>query len=359
MDPINPRPRDRHGNGKGAKGAPGLKGAGQGTPGAFGRADLPKGGEAIVEDDSPLLGETGASGAIFIVGGMDFHASDPKAMLTAELFDTDKQKFEELPPLETAHGSHASAATAGGKLYLFGGGIRGETLTTCTAYNPGTGCWENMAPMPTPRSSSTAVTLAGQIYVLGGFEGKMSGNDLDTVERFQPKTNTWTKLPRNMMSPRSHACAAPAGMTLYVIGGFNTRGKSCLPNCERMAPRKGEWEEIAPMTIPRRGAGITTMKDQLFVAGGHDGTNELRAIEMYDPASGAWSSLPTPLPCARVSCLMVGVSGELYVFGGHNNKETLASGDRLAVSGEQLARLPSMRVPRSWCVGASWTWRKK
>lgn len=41
-------------------------------------------------------------------------------------------------------------------------------VNTHEAYDPATGIWEKLAPLPTAREHVPAVTLDGKIYVSGG-----------------------------------------------------------------------------------------------------------------------------------------------------------------------------------------------
>jgi len=312
------------------------------------------------------IGQSGASGptgppqgfpgstsgsAIFIVGG-DPHRSFEA--ITAEIFDIGSMTFSELPPLLARHGSHCSAAAAGGKLYIFGGGVSAETVTTVSVFDPDTWLWDQMTPMPTPRVGSTAVNVAGSIYVCGGYDGGTNGDDTDVVEKFDTRNNTWSTVTP-MSSTRSHCCAAPSELMLYVIGGFSTRNKCSLNICERLAPRKSKWEVVASMSTPRRGAAAAAVKGNLFVCGGNDGKDDLRSVEAYDPGANAWSVMAAPLSCPRVNCLMASVAGELFVFGGHSASGAHISGERIDGNGQQMEPLPGMISKRSWCIGASWT----
>lgn len=79
-----------------------------------------------------------------------------------------------------------------GRLYAIGGFDGTSALGTAEAYDPTTGIWHSLAPMPTPRFELSAVRGPdGRLYAIGG-EGEAAPGVYDTVEIYDPATNTWS-----------------------------------------------------------------------------------------------------------------------------------------------------------------------
>jgi N-acetylneuraminic acid mutarotase len=80
-----------------------------------------------------------------------------------------------------------AAATLGGRVYLFGGEDLDSSATFDAAerFDPATGRWEAVAPMPTSRHGLGAAVLGSAIWVVGG--GPRAGLSVSAAnERFTP-----------------------------------------------------------------------------------------------------------------------------------------------------------------------------
>ena len=83
-------------------------------------------------------------------------------------------------------------------------------------YDPGTGGWKTLAPMPTARFGAASAVTNGLLYVSGGYDA--SGNALTTVEMYTPGTNTWRTLSP-MPTARGYTAGAGVNGVVYVAGG--------------------------------------------------------------------------------------------------------------------------------------------
>jgi hypothetical protein len=168
----------------------------------------------LVEVGPPMPTPRGAlavtvlDGRLHAIGGASDTVDD--AYQAHEVFDpsTGAWSSRARPPIG---GVGVAAATVGGKIYLVNGVGRLEV------YDPVTNSWTTHdAPLLQP--GSAAVALAGGFYVLGG--GGFSPSD--DVYRFEPATGTWgqvTPIP----SPQGLPSAAVVGESIYVISGLGPR----------------------------------------------------------------------------------------------------------------------------------------
>ena len=178
-------------------------------------------------------------GRIHAIGGMMDDADDPMGVDvgTHEVFDTRTGVWSRLAPLPMYNVVHGAAAV-GGKIYVATG-----PQARMYVYDPATDSWSvasSASPSEGPWFYRTVAAVKGKIYLLGGGQsppGCCSGpTPRSTVERFDPETGIW-ELVAPMPTPRHFAAAAATEDAVYVIGGSVT-GPSLSAGTanERFAP---------------------------------------------------------------------------------------------------------------------------
>jgi len=90
------------------------------------------------------------------------------------------------------------------------------------------------------------------------------------------------------------ACFGPDG-ALYVTGG-SSDGCVALDSVERIDPREGNWQQLAPLPSARgyMSTGFS-LNGVMHAAGGFDDSGCTDAFEAYDPRADGWrvmESLP-------------------------------------------------------------------
>lgn len=121
-----------------------------------------------------------------------------------------------------------------GKLYRVGGftahNDEGEehdlrSVTDFARFDPKTGEWEELPPMPVPRSSHDAVVIGDKLYVAGGWAlGKASQwHDSALVVDLSTSPLTWKQLPKPPFRRRALSLGRHEGK-LYVVGGMQQKG---------------------------------------------------------------------------------------------------------------------------------------
>jgi N-acetylneuraminic acid mutarotase len=129
--------------------------------------------------------------------------------------------------------------------------------------------------------------------------------------------------------------------TVYV-GEFGTDQVTAL-----VPMRSGCWTPVAGAPEAVLDAGGATLNGKLYMVAGKTLAGPIRSVNVYDPASDAWSGL-ADLPGAAVeNPAVVGHDGRLYVFGGSTGPFTGAVTDAAAFepgSGwTSLAPMPTAR----------------
>lgn len=138
---------------------------------------------------------------------------------THEVYDPATDRWVRRAPMPTAR-NHLGAAVVGGRIHTVGGRVPGDMeLTTHEVYDPATDSWTKAAPLPTGRSGIAVVARGGKVYVFGGETVRvLRRKTFDEAERFEPATGRWQRLPP-MPTARHGIGAVPFGDAIYVLSG--------------------------------------------------------------------------------------------------------------------------------------------
>jgi N-acetylneuraminic acid mutarotase len=179
-------------------------------------------------------------------------------------------------------------------------------------YDPQGDTWKALAPMPTRRGAGAAVELGGRIYVIGGSAAPPHHGgpiteatvlpSVGTLEEYDPASGAWRTL-QPMPSARNHFTAAAVDGKLYVIGGrigdVNVTRSSNTDVVEAYDPAADAWTLRARMPTARSGTAGGAHAGRVYVVGGEYQNDEVmmafRAVEAYDAASNSWSVMPRML----------------------------------------------------------------
>lgn len=326
---------------------------------------IPIGLIAVVLIGLPVIGltETGAEQDLKGAVGIDVDACESTTNLTSP--------WVQGPSLGEPR-DEPRVIALGGKIYLIGGTIGlemfgdGRNLLDATdqltRFDPRTGRYQELAPLPQPLNHIGATRYRGDIYVLGGYGRLIDAKTRQTFYRYDPRTNRWSRLPdlpvpraagavgilgdrliwaggaRNsvahsdvfafdfdsrrwsrlpsMHSRREHVGEAVLDDKLYVFGGRGTETLA-LDTVERFDPATGKWEDLPPMPVPSGGLAAVVADGKAFViGGGNDGAETVSgAVQEFDPASGEWTLLPD-LRTARHGHGVAAAGEKFWVFGG-------------------------------------------
>jgi N-acetylneuraminic acid mutarotase len=142
-----------------------------------------------------------------------------------------------------------------GKLYRIGGfearnppeDEKWDLFSTAdfAQYDPATGEWTDLAPLPDPRSSHDAAMLGDKLYVFGGWKLEGGGDgkwhDIGCVYDFAAENPKWEPLPKSPFFRRALAVAAYDNK-LYVLGGIEDTG-NITTKVGVFDPATGKWSE--------------------------------------------------------------------------------------------------------------------
>lgn len=194
----------------------------------------------------------------------------------------------------------------------------------------GGGKWSTVASMAAPRSQHTMTVLdgpgcgdvsppqwCGMILVAGGRSGAAP---TATAELFDPATGAWSETGSMAAARSAHSAtlldgpgcdAAPpppwCGRVLVAGGPAATFDQTVTPkvpvqrpssSAEIYDPATGTWSPAAAMSQARSGHTATALGDgTVLVVGGTEfipGSPPDPSAELYDPATGAWTTIDGP-----------------------------------------------------------------
>jgi N-acetylneuraminic acid mutarotase len=236
---------------------------------------------------------------------------------------------------------HVMVAALGDKIYLFGGFMRPPTVvawqptSNAWEYDPASDSWKALAPMPTPRGAGEAVAFGGRVYVIGGVHSTNPGDPgapirlgstdqivVGTVEAYDPATNTW-QTRSTMPTARNHFLAAAANGNIYAIdgriGGVFVTMSDVIDLVEEYDPATDHWAYRSRAPTPRGDVTGGEHDGLIYVLGGEfqDTARKMTfwAAEVFNPATGIWSTLPHML-VARHGFAAAFDGSQLHVMGG-------------------------------------------
>lgn len=206
--------------------------------------------------------------------------------------------------------SSFGAAVSDGWLYVYGGHVvrthRYSTASVSGRFNrlrlDGKSTWESL-PGGTALQGMNLVAHAGRIYRVGGMQpinppGQAPDlRSVSEVARFDPSTGTWNDLAP-LPSPRSSHDVVVVGNNLIVVGGWNLQVEpSTSPWADTLAimdlsASTPQWRTV-PQPFKRRALIAAELNGLMYVMGGMDERNRVeRAVSIYDPIAGSWSKGP-------------------------------------------------------------------
>ncbi len=247
-------------------------------------------------------------GLIYVVGGL----TSAGGLTAFEAYDPTTNTWSVLPPIPEAR-HHTAMAALNGRIYVTGGYGRdgfNRVLGTNWMYDPKTGRWSEAPPMPGDRAAHAMVAVGPRLFVAGGVAA-----DPNSVWSFDPAIGKWDTSWAPIPSMREHTSAASLDGKLYVVGGRWSRGN--LNVAEVLDPETNTWTPLPSMPSPRGGLTAAVVGGRIHVTGGEElaGGQTYAAHESFDPSTGVWQTLP-PLPTARHGLASASLAGVWYVIGG-------------------------------------------
>ncbi len=233
--------------------------------------------------------------------------------------------------LNTSRFDDTATLLPNGKVLVAGGNWAARGVVTAELYDPATGTWSttgNLSTDPAPWFNSTATVLpSGKVLVAGGSEGD---GPFNSAGLYDPATGAWSITGTLNTARESHTATLLPNGKVLVVGGFDYDYDDSLNSAELYDPASEMWSSTGSLNTARVYHTATLLSNgKVLVEGGFDGglldrNQALNSAELYDPATGTWSSTGN-LNTARIAhtaTLLPG--GKVLVAGGSgdNNSRT-------------------------------------
>jgi hypothetical protein len=121
------------------------------------------------------------------------------------------------------------------------------------------------------------------------------------------------------------ATLLPNGKVL--VAGGNSGG-NLLASAELYDPATGTWTTTGSLNIAREiHRAILLPNGKVLVVGGYNGSTAITSVELYDPAFGTWSTTSAMNTARHLPSAMLLPNGKVLVAGGNSGVGSLASSE--------------------------------
>ncbi len=163
-----------------------------------------------------------------------------------------------------------------------------------------------------------------------------------------PITNDWLQ-SRPLPEARSNMVLVGSGLNLYLIGGETESGVTNAVSILRTSELV--WHEGAAKPTAVTDISGAELFGEIYVPGGRLANGQLtNVVEVYSPANDSWR-VTTPLPTAVSGGVVLSDGSFIYLFGGWDGEDYLASSYRFDPVNNSWQILPDMPTARAFATG--------
>ena len=147
-------------------------------------------------------------------------------------------------------------------------------------------------------------------------------------------------------TPRNYVGLTKIGEDIFVVGGHS--GSERQRSIEKYSVPLNQWFACGEEMVEKRSdAGVAALNGKIYVVGGFNGFKQFRSMEIFDPQTGTWKS-GKKMTRRRSGVKVATKDGKLYVVGGWSGGAgRLTCGEVFDPEKNCWSPLPEMLVPRS------------
>jgi N-acetylneuraminic acid mutarotase len=269
---------------------------------------------------------------LYVFGGLqaDGEGSIP-ALTRSDVYDPKTNKWTRIADMPEKV-THAGTVIVGNTFWFVGGyfgdhpGPGGKHVWK---YNTSTNTWSRGPDLPANRGAGAAVLIGSTIHFVGGLD-ETRGEDLGDHWALDLNNLSagWVRR-KSLPDPRNHTSAASLNGFMYVIGGQKDEEELQQPlgSVYRYNPTKDSWTSVADLPAPRSHTNCSTfvMDGRIIVLGGENGFMQVRrTVFAYDPVTNSWAHL-SDLPAARSTSVAGVLSGNRIISATGNDPDASAT----------------------------------
>ena len=205
------------------------------------------------------------------------------------------------------------------------------------------GSWVPTATIPGARHYFALTRLPnGKVLASGGFTDAGVTN---SVALYDPAAGTWTVTAPMLYARNGHSATVLLDGRVLVAGGSDAARAGVLP-AEIYNPAANAWTATGSMAEAREWHSTALLPNgKVLVVGGHTSVPSLtfsQTAELYDPATGTWTTAATPLATARSQHAMELLPGgnAVLMIGGVNRQGFVTTAEVFAVDGSATTSMP-------------------
>ena len=254
-------------------------------------------------------------GRVLVVGGRE--------STFTEIYNPTTDTWSPAGFTNTIHfiGHTATLLRDGRVLVAAGYGVGGtpNKIADCEIYNPVNGTFSSTGGLNIPRGGHVATLLPnGDVLVAGGgTPASINSPSHRQTHIYNPSSGTWTVNFYSLNHARLNPAATllPSGDVLLVGGFWNPAAPKVAEVLHTVVT---DWAGVGPMTEKRRHHSATRLPDgRVRVVGGLDDMSQVLATaELYDPVAGTFQATGSLANARQRHTATLLASGQVLVTGG-------------------------------------------
>lgn len=256
-------------------------------------------------------------------------------------------------PIAGARHYAASVVLPNGKVLVVGGIGNGGATDSAALYDPTALSWTPAVSMLDKRYEHSATLLPdGRVLVVGG--DTALGQSQRSAEIYDPVADTWTRTGDMNEARTRHTATLLPGGKLLVIGGYaRSSGSAALTSqtAELYDPATGTWTLMTtPLSVPRaqHAAELLPGGSTVLLIGGIGGAGNLRSAELFPVNdSGSTTTMAGVVPAGTVYSSVRLADGSVLALGSDSTTAVrfhpaTSSWTTSTLTGADTRHLPSM-----------------
>ena len=177
--------------------------------------------------------------------------------------------------------------TLGNTAYIVGGYNGEQALDTILAWRPG-GAPRIVGRLPVGLRYAAVAATGSRVIIAGGSTeavGSTEAHASSAILSFDPSTGRVTQIG-NLPAPLTHSSAASLGGMVYVIGGRGSAPGSQTAAILAIDPASGRVRHAGALVQPLSDAAVAIVGGHILLAGGQSATGTQASIYELTPEIG-------------------------------------------------------------------------